>query len=103
MAEREAAERDFRRARSSRPLKGVGGGGGELLAIEGGNGDAAPMVRAAPTEEQRAQIEIAIKGASSIEEMQAIERAMKAGNYAFVAKAAEKAAAAAAAGGGAGS
>ena len=58
-------------------------------------------VRAAPTEEQVAQIKLAIGAASSLEEVQKLERALKAGDYATIAKAAEAAKAAQAADAGA--
>ena len=95
LAEREAAERAFRKGRKP-PLKGIGGASDETLAVEdadSGAGAAAP-VRAAPTEEQVSQIRIAISSAASLEEVQRLERALKAGNYELIAKAAEAALAA---------
>lgn len=97
-AEREAAEAAFRRSRKPN-LKGPGGGAaaanGETLAVEQGNGAAAQAApRAAPTEAQVAQIRLAISAASSLEEVQKLEAALKAGNYDLIAKAAEAAKAA---------
>lgn len=98
LAEREAAEAAFRPSRrGAGPLKGAGGSSsGERLAIEGGGGEAAPTVKVAPTEEQVAQIKLAIGAASSLEEVQRLERALKAGQYDVIAAAAAAAQAAAA-------
>lgn len=95
LAEREQAEGAFRRARRPAALKGSGGAGGETLAVEQPD-DAPPptAVRAAPTEEQVAQIRLAIGAASSLEEVQRLERALKAGNFEVIAKAAAAAQAA---------
>lgn len=102
LAEREAAEAAFRTSRrGSGPLKGGAGVGasssGEVLAIESGDGDGSlpTGVKAAPTEQQVAQIKKAIGAAASLEEVQRLERALKAGNYDIIAKAAEAADAAA--------
>jgi len=97
-AERAAAEAAFRSSRKPAPLKGPSGGaagGGEVLAVEQTNGGgAATAVRAAPTEAQVAQIRVAISAASSLEEVQKLEAALRAGNYELIAKAAEAAEAA---------
>ena len=95
LAEREAAEAAFRRSRKPSALKGSGGGGGgEVLAVEQSDaGETAP--RAAPTEDQVNQIRVAISAASSLEEVQRLERALKAGDYETIAKAAAAAQAAA--------
>ena len=76
LAEREAAERAFRGSRKPAALKGSGGtaGDGEVLAVEQTNGAVASSApRAAPTEEQVAQIRLAIGAASSLDEVQKLE------------------------------
>ena len=96
LAERQAAEGAFRKSRKPAPLKGLGGGG-ETLAVEQAADDDAPppaAVRAAPTEEQVAQIRLAIGAASSLEEVQRLESALRAGNFDVIAKAAAAAQAA---------
>lgn len=97
LAERDAAENAFRRSRKPAALKGPGGGGagaaGETIAAEAQSG-ATTAPRAAPTEEQVAQIRLAISAASSLEEVQKLERALQAGNYELIAKAAAAAQAA---------
>ena len=94
LAEREAAEASFRRSRRPQQLKGPGGASGETLAVESSNGaDESTAPRAAPTEEQIAQVRAAIGAASSLEEVQKLERALKAGNFELIAKAAAAAAA----------
>ena len=71
LAEREAAEASFRRSRRPQQLKGPGGASGETLAVESSNGtDESTAPRAAPTEEQIAQVRAAIGAASSLEEVQ---------------------------------
>ena len=74
------------------PVKGAGG---ERIAAENGDaGGAAPAaVRAAPTDEQKAQIEAAIKAATSLEEVQKLESAIRSGQFDVVAKFAAAAAA----------
>lgn len=110
LAERDAAEAKYKPKLSGlgHVANGAGGpmrngkaaAGGERLAIESeGAGAAAAAAASAggvggvapPTPEQKAQIELAVTAAESLEEVQQIEAAVKSGNYAFIAKAAEKA------------
>jgi len=93
LAEREAAEAAFRTSRrGAGPIKGVGSSSsstGEVLAAES-EGAAAP-VKVAPTPEQVEQIRIAIGAAASLDEVQRLERALKAGNFELIAAAAKAA------------
>ena len=94
LAERDAAETAFRRTRRPQQLKGPGGASGETLAVESSNGaDESLAPKAAPTAEQIAQVRAAIGAASSLEEVQKLERALKAGNFELIATAAAAAAA----------
>jgi U2 small nuclear ribonucleoprotein A' len=77
LAEREEAEGTFRRSRRAKR-----GDGDEVLAAEQTGG--AP--RAAPTEEQIAQIRQAILTASSLEEVQKLESALARGDYSVLSK-----------------
>ena len=77
LAEREEAEGTFRRSRRAKR-----GDGDEVLAAEQTGGAA----RAAPTEEQIAQIRQAILTASSLEEVQKLESALARGDYSVLSK-----------------
>ena len=79
LAEREEAEGTFRRSRRAKRGDGVSD---EVLAAEQTGG--AP--RAAPTEEQIAQIRQAILTASSLEEVQKLESALARGDYSVLSK-----------------
>jgi len=91
-AEREAAEAAFRRTRG-KPVRGVGSdaptNGDDVEAASTGAG-AMVAPKAGPTEEQVEQIKLAIANAASLEEVQRLERALKAGDFDVIAKAAQK-------------
>ena len=83
-AERERAEAAHRaRGAGGKPAKGVARA--EKSAADDGEG--AVAVTAKPTEEQVAQIKAAIANASSIEEVQRLQSALEAGNFAAIAAA----------------
>ena len=101
LAEREAAEAAFKTSRrGAGPVKGGSSSNGEVLAAESEGAASAAPVKVAPTEAQVAQIRLAISAAASLEEVQRLERALKAGNYDIIAKAAAEAEAKAGAEGG---
>jgi len=75
-AERATAEAAYRRS----GRKAMRGPAGAAVASSEGVG-APPPVKAAPTEEQVAKIKLAIANASSLEEVQRLECALKSGNY----------------------
>lgn len=80
LAERTAAEAAYRRS-SQKALRGPGSGGDTRHAASKSESVAAPPPKAAPTEEQVAKIKLAIANASSLEEVQRLERALKSGDY----------------------
>jgi len=89
LAERHAAEAGLRQR-----TKRVGGGmrnaedGASVVAGAAGGADAdvagASALKAKPTEEQVAKIKLAIANATSLEEMQRLEKALKSGNFEIV-------------------
>ena len=97
LAERHAAEAKFRKLGQPKALRGVGGRGGDGSAGAGTAGAAGAAASegavAPPNEEQVQQIKIAIGAAASLEEVQKLEKALKAGQYDVIARAAEAAAA----------
>eukprot|EP00325_Prymnesiales_sp_UTEX-LB-985_P022532 CAMPEP_0174735478 /NCGR_PEP_ID=MMETSP1094-20130205/65042_1 /TAXON_ID=156173 /ORGANISM="Chrysochromulina brevifilum, Strain UTEX LB 985" /LENGTH=253 /DNA_ID=CAMNT_0015938451 /DNA_START=80 /DNA_END=841 /DNA_ORIENTATION=+ len=89
--ERAAAEAAFRRTRA-KPVRGIGSDAPaeETTAASAGVGNGvASAPKAGPTEEQVAQIKVAIANAASLEEVQRLERALKAGDFDVIAKAAK--------------
>lgn len=80
------AERDAALRKVGRKPNGVRGG-----AVRGPGGAPTAPVKAAPTEEQVAQMRAAIANASSLEEVQKLQKALEAGNFEAISKAAEAA------------
>lgn len=84
-AERAAAEAAHRKSRKPAPMRGPAtSGSGARHQQQQQSAAAAPLLKAGPSEEQKAKIMLAIANASSIEEVKRLEAALKAGDYSAV-------------------
>ena len=85
-AERAAAEAAHRKSRKPAPMRGPGTSGSGARQQQQQQQSAAPppLLKAGPSEEQKAKIMLAIANASSIEEVKRLEAALKAGDYSAV-------------------
>lgn len=79
-AERSAAEAAYRRG--AKPLKGPGGAKGAAMPAAA---PAPPAPKAEPTPEQVELIKLAVANAKSLEEVQRLEKALKAGDFESIA------------------
>ncbi|KOO23675.1 u2 small nuclear ribonucleoprotein a [Chrysochromulina tobinii] len=84
-AERAAAEAAHRKSRKPAPMRGPGtSGSGARQQQQQQSAAPPPLLKAGPSEEQKAKIMLAIANASSIEEVKRLEAALKAGDYSAV-------------------
>jgi U2 small nuclear ribonucleoprotein A' len=84
-AERAAAEAAHRKSRKAAPMRGPGtSGSGARQQQQQQSAAPPPLLKAGPSEEQKAKIMLAIANASSIEEVKRLEAALKAGDYSAV-------------------